>query len=121
MSFRATLSSRARRAKRAQSRDLGPARWSQIPRLLRFAQSLGMTIVLVLTVASCELATVNVPATDTMIELQGVLNVGASAQLVLLERVHTGLVNAHDTLRFNAADPIASDDGIPVSGAAVDL
>jgi hypothetical protein len=80
---------------------------------------LGMTALLAL--AACELETVNVPSTSTMIELQGVLNVGATVQFVLLERVQTGLVNAHDTLRFNAADPIASDNGIPVSGASVDL
>src|SRR5438093_10804646 len=41
------MSSRAQRAQRAKSRDLGQARRSQVPRLPRCARSLGMTIWLI--------------------------------------------------------------------------
>jgi hypothetical protein len=52
--------------------------------------------------------------------VHAVLNASVLTQVVLVERTLTGAQPVGDSV-FNAADPIRSDGGIPVSGAAVAL
>jgi hypothetical protein len=70
--------------------------------------------------ASCELGTVTVPKTQPSIVVHAVLNANAASQVILVERTLSGAIPVHDTT-FNAADPIVSDGGIPVSGARVEI
>jgi hypothetical protein len=70
--------------------------------------------------ASCELATVNVPKTYAGVVVHAVLNPNATTQVVLLERTLSGAANLPDT-SFDSNDPIVSGGGIPISGATVEI
>jgi hypothetical protein len=85
----------------------------------RHARSL--LALLVGTTTACDFGKIDVPPTQSQLVIQAVLNASAASQVVLVERMHTGIVAVHDTLPFNAADPIFSDHGLPVSSAKVDL
>ncbi len=74
----------------------------------------------VIASTSCELGTITVPKTTPSIVVHAVLNANATTQVILVERTLTGAIPVHDTA-FNAADPIVSDGGIPVSGARVEI
>jgi Domain of unknown function (DUF4249) len=78
------------------------------------------TITLV-ALAACALGVEPVAPTKPMLVLHGVLNPGASTQIVLLERTRSGTVTIIDTIVYSTADPIVSDGGIPVRGATVEL
>jgi hypothetical protein len=69
---------------------------------------------------SCEIGTITVPKTTPSIVVHAVLNANTSSQVVLVERTLTGAIPVHDSA-FNAADPIVSDGGIPVTGARVEI
>lgn len=69
---------------------------------------------------ACEIGEVNVPKTQSFLVVHGVLNTTAPDQIVLLERSLTGTVNIKDT-NFNPSEPIASDGGVPVTGAAAEI
>jgi hypothetical protein len=69
---------------------------------------------------SCEIGTVTVPRTQPSIVVHAVLNADLVSQLILVERTLTGAIPVHDSI-FNAADPIVSDGGIPVTGAKVEI
>jgi len=73
-----------------------------------------------IALASCELGTITVPKTTPSIVVHAVLNANATSQVILVERTLTGAIPVHDT-SFNAADPIVSDGGIPVTGAQVEI
>jgi hypothetical protein len=72
------------------------------------------------TLASCELATVNVPMTEAGIVVHAVLNTIAPNQVVLVERTLVGAANIPDT-SFDSTDPIVSAGGIPIIGATVEI
>jgi hypothetical protein len=74
----------------------------------------------VLALASCEIGEITVPKTTPSIVVHAVINANATSQVILVERTLTGAIPVHDTL-FNAADPIVSDGGIPVSRARVEI
>jgi hypothetical protein len=73
-----------------------------------------------MAIASCEIGTITVPKTQPTIVVHAVLNANVATQVILVERTLTGAIPVHDT-SFNAADPIVSDGGIPVSGARVEI
>jgi hypothetical protein len=69
---------------------------------------------------ACEIGTVNIPTTTPMIVVHSVLNESFGEQIVLVERTLTGSVTIPDT-KYDAAEPILSAGGIPVSGATVEI
>ena len=73
-----------------------------------------------LGLTACEIGTITVPKTTPSIVVHAVLNANATAQVILVERTLTGAIPVHDTT-FNAADPIVSDGGIPITGARVEI
>ena len=70
--------------------------------------------------ASCEIGTITVAKTTPSIVVHAVLNANLATQVILVERTLSGAIPVHDTT-FNAADPIVSDGGIPVTGARVEI
>jgi hypothetical protein len=69
---------------------------------------------------ACEIGTVNIPKTTPTIVVHSVLNPLFGEQIVLVERTLTGSVNIPDT-NYDAAEPILSGGGVPVSGATVEI
>jgi len=69
---------------------------------------------------ACEIGTVNIPKTTPTIVVHSVLNPLFAEQIVLVERTLTGSVNIPDT-NYDAADPILSGGGSPVSDATVEI
>ena len=80
----------------------------------------GLRAVSAIALTSCEIGTITVPKTTPSIVVHAVLNANAPSQVILVERTLTGAIPVHDTT-FNAADPIVSDGGIPVTGARVEI
>jgi hypothetical protein len=76
--------------------------------------------VLLLILTACEIGEVNVPRSESFLVVHGVLNTTAPDQVVLLERSLIGAVDIKTT-NFNPAEPILSDGGVPVTGAAAAL
>lgn len=70
--------------------------------------------------SSCEIGTITVAKTQPTIVVHAVLNASVATQVILVERTLSGAIPVHDTT-FNAADPIVSDGGIPVTGARVEI
>jgi len=87
---------------------------------MKFNNWRGSVAVAALAASACAINEVNVPRTTSMLVVHGVLNTTANDQVVLLERSLSGTVRIRDT-SFNPAEPILSDGGIPVIGAAVSL
>jgi hypothetical protein len=73
-----------------------------------------------LSVAGCDLGTVNVPATTPQVVVHAVLNPGATGQVMLLERTLSGTTTVPDT-SFDPSNPIATAGGIPISGAVAEI
>ena len=69
---------------------------------------------------ACTIGEVNVPKTQSFLVVHGVLNTSSPDQVVLLERSLTGAVDIKNT-NFNPNEPIASDGGVPVTGAVAEL
>ena len=93
---------------------------SKAARLLGYSATRLLGVGGVVALASCEIGTITVSKTVPNIVVHSVLNSGLVAQVVLVERTLSGAIPVHDTT-FNAADPIVSDGGIPVSGATVEI
>jgi hypothetical protein len=68
----------------------------------------------------CAFDEINIPRTTPTVVVHAVLNPSTTAQVVLLERTLTGQAHVRDT-SFDASNPIASDGGIPISGATVQI
>jgi len=73
-----------------------------------------------LLATACTIGEVNVPKTQAFLVVHGVLNTSAADQIVLVERSLTGAVDIKNT-NFNPNEPIASDGGVPVTGATAEL
>jgi hypothetical protein len=69
---------------------------------------------------ACTFDQINIPKTTPSVVVHAVLNTSSTSQVVLLERTLTGAVHIRDT-SFDASNPIASDGGIPISGATVQI
>ena len=73
------------------------------------------------TLAGCEISAVDVAPPATTVVVHAVLNPDAAEQVLLVESSLTGRATIDDTLRFNAADPIRTAGGVPISNADVRL
>jgi hypothetical protein len=73
-----------------------------------------------LLATACSIGEIDIPRTNAFIVIHGVLNTTSADQVVLVERSLNGAKTIRNT-GFNPADPIATDGGIPVSGATVEL
>lgn len=73
-----------------------------------------------LFVGACEIGTVDIAKTTPTVVVHAVLNPSTPNQVVLVERTLTGAAKIPDTT-FDAADPIVSAGGIPISGAIVEI
>lgn len=72
-------------------------------------------------VAGCELGSTTIPRTDPMLVVHSILNPGSRVQTVLVEHSLTGAVSVVDSGNYDPANPIATGNGVPVSGAIVRL
>lgn len=72
------------------------------------------------SIEACEFDKITIAKTTPSIVVHAVLNSAATEQVVLVERTLTGTITVVDST-FNAADPIASAGGDPVSGATVEI
>jgi hypothetical protein len=75
---------------------------------------------LCVALAACDLGTTAIPKTASTVVIHGVLEAGKADQLVLVERTLTGSATVGHRV-FNPSDPIASDGGLPVSGASAEI
>src|SRR5262245_38237028 len=113
-----TMGRHRRRAKRSPNSPFSPRPVS--PFASRRVMGAVAVVAGAAVLASCEIGTITVSKTVPNIVVHSVLNSGLVAQVVLVERTLSGAIPVHDTT-FNAADPIVSDGGIPVSGATVEI
>ena len=74
-----------------------------------------------LMMAGCELSAVTVATPAPSIVVHGVLNPDADEQIILLESSLTGRVQIDSSVKYDAADPIRTAGGSPISGADVRL
>lgn len=86
----------------------------------RRSATAGIAVAGALALASCDIGKIAIPASQPSLVVHAVLNANTAMQVILLERTLTGSVPVHDSA-FNANEPIASDGGIPVSGARVEI
>jgi hypothetical protein len=68
----------------------------------------------------CEIEKVDIPRTDALLAMHGVLSASAQSQVILLERTRNGSVYVFGS-SFDLADPVVSDEGIAEIGAFVTL
>ena len=75
---------------------------------------------LVAIVVACEIEKVDIPRSERLVALHGVLSASAPSQVVLLERTRNGSVRVVAP-SFDLESPLGSDSGIAENGAIVTL
>lgn len=73
-----------------------------------------------LVLAACRFDKITIPPTQASVVVHAVMNPSTLTQIVLVERTLSGVETVRDSV-FNPGDPIASDGGIPVHGAIVEI
>ena len=72
-------------------------------------------------IAACQLGELVIPRADALVVVQAVLNPSDTDQLVLVEQTLTGDTNVISEGRYDPTNPIATDNGVPISGATVTI
>jgi len=75
----------------------------------------------VVVISGCRLGELVIPRAESLIVVQSVLDPSANDQLVLVEHTLTGDTTVVDQGRYDPTNPIATDNGVPVSGADVTI
>ncbi|HET9425727.1 MAG TPA: DUF4249 family protein [Gemmatimonadaceae bacterium] len=79
------------------------------------------SLAMLAALGACDLGSTTIPRTDPVLVVHAVLNPSDRRQLVLVEESLTGRQAVVDSGPYNPANPIATGNGIPVSGAIVEL
>jgi hypothetical protein len=69
----------------------------------------------------CDIGSTNIPVSEPQIVVHAVLNSNISPQVFLVEESLTGKITANENRPFDVNNPIVSGNGVPVSGAIVEL
>lgn len=78
-------------------------------------------LALLATLGGCDLGSATIPRTDPMLVIHAVLNPSDRQQFVLVEESLTGKQTVVSDGSYNPANPIVTGNGVPVTGALVEL